>query len=341
MSVVQKIEVVSYNVLTDALASPEDYPSYPILHLDPDARFRLICEKISATIKEGRHPVFCLQEVPYNRTEMLFKLFSALNYGFDHDMTHSKEDRQWGLAMAYPKSIYRKESLTHARLGGLIEKPNAELERHMENETKTTGRLSDYDQTISTDHSSMVLRLQIRATNQHITIVNTHLACKFFIPNVMALQIHALFRSFESHYPVILAGDFNTEKGSPISSNPRDPVFSLLTGGSLPVDVTTRNPYAPQFFDFPRKMLEAYADEEKGQHSSVTSYCRTRFNMDRCPAGWAGHISHILYDNDGGLELIETRKLPTSLDEISLLPNETEGSDHLMIGATFAFTPLK
>lgn len=344
------INVVSYNVLTDALSDPSDYPDYPPRHMDADGRLELILDKLRTTIDNAGDspPICCLQEVPLKWCVAFHTLFASMNYNMTSEMTHFKEpDHRWGIAIAHPTSIFRKDATYITRLGSLIpDRRDDEPPLECEDYSKT-----DLCEARKPDHSVIILKLCSKEFGCPIYAATTHLLCRFWRPNVMLMHVAALFdevANIAKDAPSVIAGDFNINKyvtptpgvvsfelsdlyqsiaNPPPLATPSEHTTKMDTNDDL---YTSRTRIKPMY-------KGAYAHPIHGQQSSITTFASTKFNKHTFKDGFYGHIDHIFHTPS--LTLIDTMTLPSSPSKARLLPNDTEGSDHLMIGARFLFTP--
>lgn len=103
------IRVVSYNVLSSSLCSPDYYTLNNPKHLDPKNRFPKILEKLDKET-EARS-IIALQEISQKWTDQLVSYFMSKNYILVSRLYGSNFNGYMGVGIAVPLDQYSIVSL--------------------------------------------------------------------------------------------------------------------------------------------------------------------------------------------------------------------------------------
>eukprot|EP00591_Stephanopyxis_turris_P007457 CAMPEP_0195508794 /NCGR_PEP_ID=MMETSP0794_2-20130614/1913_1 /TAXON_ID=515487 /ORGANISM="Stephanopyxis turris, Strain CCMP 815" /LENGTH=376 /DNA_ID=CAMNT_0040635853 /DNA_START=128 /DNA_END=1258 /DNA_ORIENTATION=+ len=123
------VRIVSYNVLSSHLASPNYFTKCKSHHLEAETRLPKIFAKLDAQIKyqeqqkiddddknKNTPVVFCLQEVSYDWAGKFHCFFAQRNYQFVTGLYGRKFNGYMGVALAYPMDDYETVDVDIARL---------------------------------------------------------------------------------------------------------------------------------------------------------------------------------------------------------------------------------
>lgn len=114
-----KARVVSYNVLSAALASPSHFKHCSPAHLAPGRRFEAITKKVERELKGGRGTapvVFCLQEVPRSWSGRFSSFFQQQNYHYVESLYGGDFSDYMGIVMAFPNDVFELADCTVQRV---------------------------------------------------------------------------------------------------------------------------------------------------------------------------------------------------------------------------------
>jgi len=179
-----EVEIMSWNVLSDALAALMTHYSRAMI----ENRWSRM-EKILNSAMEGQKTILCLQEVAETTKASLFQLAERHGYRMLYDSWGTPFNGKMGNAILVPPflDIITKNRI---RLGAEAMMPTAKV----------------FDQTVT----SAVL--QHHETGRRFVVATVHMPCRYKTPEVM-LELHStLHRMMNvSHYPAIVAGDFNSK----------------------------------------------------------------------------------------------------------------------------------
>lgn len=179
-----EVEVMTWNVLSDALAAlMTHYP--PAVMENRWVRIQRILDNAM----EDQKRIVCLQEVAETSVTPLFQTADRHGYRVLFDSWGTPFNGRMGNAILVPPSftIIAKNRI---RLGAEASLPAAKV----------------FAQTIT----SVVL--ENSETCRRFVIATVHMPCRFKTPEVMTELHSTLYRMMEvSHYPTIVAGDFNSK----------------------------------------------------------------------------------------------------------------------------------
>ena len=203
----------------------------------------------------------------------------------------------------------------------------------------------------------VTLRLRLLSGDEEFAIGTYHMPCQFLRPDVMsiyaAMCAQAMENAHPEHLPLILAGDFNIK--------PSGPQYALLTGAPLPQFVD--DPADPAVHGKATLPLEqcypgdtfaftvwrgpfksAYATV-KGSEPPFTTFACMNWGYGEGDKTFKGTLDYIFYRSGVGprtlaIKPTKVRDLELDYADIELaqsLPTREQPSDHLMLGAEFAF----
>lgn len=335
------IRVVSYNVLSSSLSSSQWFTECRPENCDPDQRFVKLLKKLDAEM--NLLAIICLQEIPMEWAGKLFVFFANHGYRFFHSFYGNQFDGYMGVGIAFPMYSYRLTDAhikTIADLWPPIPEPNTfEKARQQFNDILETitawvsDKLSQFFES-PTDlnwqvkkRKNRMLAIKLSYKGCEFWVATYHMPCAFRTPEVM--NVHAALVTQELQTiadmdPCILAGDFNFK--------PREQGYFLIREGGIgnyslpPVLTKSERKWSPRL-RFPMK--SAYK-EFCGAEPDFTNWAVVKNNPPFIEC-----LDYIFYSNK--LKVVDVLKLPDRNNIQGPLPNATEPSDHLMIGAVFQF----
>ena len=124
--------VITYNVLSSHLCSPDYFTKCTPKALDPDSRFQKLLKRLDAEIADcDPQPIFCLQEVSRPWSGKLVAWFSARGYAYVPSLYGSRRNGYMGIAVAVPMKDYKIVECHVERISETKEWPSKpEDERH-------------------------------------------------------------------------------------------------------------------------------------------------------------------------------------------------------------------
>ena len=332
--------VVQFNILAQFLTHPEEYPYAKPEALNWKLRFQRIRLFLAGFIAHGAD-IICLQEVqgtaavpllkdPNDHKSLLVSAVRELNPSFaalycrktGADGSSSPE-RDLGNLL-----LYRGDKFE------LLEYQNLAYARELGKVVKTAAQYHHY----VTSYKQVAVVARLRHTNlgRIVCVAKTHSTSNYQNPDIQLAQVNALvgvLSSFKkAHEPVVVCGDFN--------SSPSSDVYHFLSKGMLPKGSTALKPKStaiPSMFpDGLRHSLSL-----SSAYTSMTGSEPSFTNLKGPPENFMDCLDYVWHSQ----ELLATAVLPTPpIDTLSKerggLPNTVYPSDHIPIGATFAFADL-
>jgi 2',5'-phosphodiesterase len=341
-----RIRIVSYNVLSNKLASPSHFSMLNPAHLDENYRLPLLLQKIEHELSQSsRRTIICLQEVSDEWAGALHVFFANRNYHLASGLYGKPFNGYMGVCLAWPTDTMETVSVSLARLSDT--RPNgwpkeqteptcfvAPLSSMMKSVkglwNKWTGECDDpdpWEHSQSRFNRVVAATLRDKETGQAYVVATYHMPCAFWSPPIMTIHADMVTRHVQQiavdqgNLPYVLAGDFNIK--------PTDAVYDLLTTMILNDTTDPFYPPAKGGVDWEPLLLEpmqsAYA-VKNGQEPDFTNYARVKeqepfidtLDYIFCSKGW--NVDSVL-------------ELPHRDDFDGPIPNETEPSDHILIAA--------
>lgn len=364
-----RFTVLSYNMLADLYASPEQFGYCPhwALHW-PYRRTNLLRELLSYDAD-----IMCLQEVQSTHFTDFFapklaeagytaifkrktsEMYTREAYAIDGCATFFRKDK-FALVKKYEVE-FNKAALSLAE-SMTPEKKNPALSRLLKDNVALIAVLEALDPPqipspnmdgqngVDGSPGPVVPRRQL------VCVANTHIHSNPELSDVKLWQVHTLLKGLEkiaasADIPMLVAGDFNATPGS-ASHN-------LLVRGAVP-------PNAVELANDPLGILSpstklchhlplasAYASVANGEPSADPALVRLRRRLDPATGepkftsitrDFKGSLDYILYSTDflapsGALELPDESEVRRKNN--SGLPNDIWSSDHVALMAEFQF----
>lgn len=341
-----EVNVVTYNVLSGKLATPEHYVETDSRYLSSESRLQRLKRRLFQRAVKSK-AVVCLQEVSQAWQGALETFFCANEYTFVFSGYGNSRNGYMGVGVAFPNAKFTLEDANVVRLadtGGRwpsrARRPPPTLGRRLWNTLSyipfgvgdwLLGRYApenvlDVEYEIGRRRNAAVSVALTTEANAEFTVTTYHCPCMFGTPEKREVQLvhtamllqHA--KKWAGSRPFIVAGDFNTQPDSAcyrmmaLGENP-------ATSPDMPVPLAKERAWI--LADLP-KMRSAYR-EHKAAEPMFTTNVVTRFD----PEGFKGTLDYILLSPD--ISVRGTELIP---EDSMLLPNEAEPSDHYLLGAT-------
>lgn len=252
------VKVVTYNVLSTNLASPDYFTGCKSAYLNPIYRLSLLREKLEKEIDDGA--IICLQEISQTCVNLLHPFFSTRGYYFVTASYGNKFDGYMGVGIAVSLDLYLIQKVDIVTLGNTLKIPNkvplGKWQQWIQKWIYSPwfALLTQLGLYHSPPENPFILASQRQ--NQMITLelspledidkkqilfpsffVGTyHMPCQFLNPKLMTIhsvlaakRIQMLAKgTFNQSKPYVLVGDFNIK--------PTDAMYTLLTQGSISPD---------------------------------------------------------------------------------------------------------
>ena len=325
----RQFAVHSYNILAQNLARSSFFPLARTSSLSATYRKELIKEKLSASM--AKQAIVCLQELPAAWEEE-FHLFLWEN-GFDMvSAMYSSGKNSMGVAIAFPRQVFELSDTKSCRLASTLPVPwRTRIDRSI---NKILSALQEDQQPQAADvwetaesRKNHIIAAKFKykddLNGKELCVGTYHMPCLFRKPPTMIIH-GALSAQYIQKYagasPYVFAGDFNVR--------PKSPVYQLMTTGKI-------DEYNPEYppprvndtwsANLNSPMGSAYLSVE-GAEPDFTNYPAIK-------AYFCCTLDYIFFSEDS-LSASEVISLPHR-SKSRIMPNQTQPSDHLLIGATF------
>lgn len=336
-----EISIVSYNILSSALASPSFYSHCAEEDLLSLTRLLRIYKKLDQSMTEHKtRPIICLQEVSREWEGPLHVFFSRRNYHFITSLSGPAYQGYMGVAMAIPEDVYQLKDTSIKRIADTKQVPKIEEPKPSSHNLfihkaqaifdtcrgiKREKETCPWEDSLKRHNTMISARVVHQRSGKAFCIGTYHMPCAYWAPQVMVIHTALAFQhlqEFAQGDEHIFAGDFNF--------GPHSQPYELITKNNPMIDLK-KLPNDVWFPLLKTVMQDAYAQIDK--QPEITNYATT--NGKPC---FAGVLDYIFISP--GLTCKSVLELP-SLDELkkqcTSLPNAHEPSDHLLIGALLTF----
>jgi mRNA deadenylase 3'-5' endonuclease subunit Ccr4 len=337
------VEVVSYNVLSSHLASPDHFKSNDPKYLKADYRFEKLKTKLQAKIDTGS--VICLQEVSMPWASKLHTYFVSKGYYFISCHYGKKFNGIMGVAIAIPLHKYEildveiptvsyTKWLPRAQAPGFMDKVSSAVLGALKYvKLYTPPRENPWVEALWRNNQMIMVRLRPQSTSsldgnvkevqQKSFVVGTyHMPCMFQVPQVMV--IHSALSAqciekFAKDDPYMYVGDFNIK--------PDSSMYTLLTTGSL----EETHPDFPHnvpgdTYELKTRPLRSAYKEADGAEPNFTNYAKPG-NAET----FIDTLDYIFLSDHWKVTYVDP--LPHRDQVEGPLPTKDEPSDHLLIAA--------
>lgn len=336
------ISIVQYNILCSKLATPIFYPKCNPADLDDAKRFNLTKTKLLDHIKTNS--IICLQEVPQSWLRNFNDFFTSNKYIFMPCLYGNFNNDYMGVALAYPINTYQSEDTTIINIGSTLEKvpyvPLTIIERLIRfiinlmfllffylgifkslYDKYEKSKFDIWDYSAKRGNCVLMTKLYNIKTNSKIVISSYHMPCVFWEPKIVTIHTIALMKiiqNFAGDIPIILGCDANF--------TPDSYQYNIMTTGNI--DVMHPEHYWNNGEKLNLIKLKSAYNTIRG---SEPLYTNQTFNKN-CTSIFSATIDYIFYSDN--ITPISIEELP-NLSKDTILPNENEPSDHLLLQASF------
>lgn len=346
-SMTDNVNIVQYNILCGKLATPESYLECDPADLDPTTRLNRIFIKLKEYTSSGS--VICLQEVPQTWLGPLHDFFSSSKYAFITSLYGNSFNDYMGVAIAYPMDTFLAENTSVIHVGNTIPLPREEKRSIIYHLGKILlflilccvwffpqykKRVEDFGKPefdewgYSNKRSNTIIlsTLTHRSSGKKFALGTYHMPCAYWVPKVITLhtvEIMKIAQGYSGTLPLILAADCNFD--------PKSYQYEIVTSGHIKdhkenpdiskLDQEWKHQFNP--------MISTYKIVN-GKEPAVTNQTKTKQTKKLFRAT----LDYIWYC--GSCEPISVEPIKDLSPNI-ILPNETEPSDHIAIGASFVF----
>lgn len=295
------INIISYNILSSHLSSPNTFPQNNPEDLKPSNRlFKL--KNILKQYINTQSPIFLLQEVSINWAEELQVFFYQENYTFIVSHYGNYHTGNMGVAIAFP-NVYRLLKVANRPITSSLAWPPVKVEDDW-------GRIKY--------NTKRWLGVYIQNDDKSFWVTTCHLPCVYKNPGLTNTYVYIFLHSLNSivgNSPVILGGDFNFTQTSE--------AHMTMTIGRISKNVLSIYDYSPM--NWPMSKTDGF---KRVPISEFTCHSCIKFG-DEKPQKFKGTIDHIYYRN---LEFCSRGYIEQPSE---LLPTSYHPSDHLLISASF------
>lgn len=331
------LRVATYNILSSSLSAPSYFTMCSPDHLEPETRIKKCISRINDEV--DKNAIVCLQEVSQTYLNNIHPYFASKNYHVIASNYGNKFNNYMGVTLAYPVDKYILLGVDVVKVGETkkyfkkypktpFDKLKSSIGKFFLKSLQQINLYSPpydlWDEVTSKQNRLICVKLECKETSKQFVIGNYHMPCNFRRPSFMnahcALTAQHIQR-YANNLPYILCGDFNIKPGS--SSH------SLLLNGNIdkahedyPLPLPEDN-WLPKF----DPLISAY----KSKNGAEPNFTNFAFSInDKEP--FIDTLDYIFHSKD--FETIDTLPLPHRNEVKGPLPNELEGSDHIMIAAT-------
>jgi len=299
-----KVDVVQYNILSDALCTPDMYIASDPDILKEQYRFDKVTEKFRIQILNNA--IICLQEISQNWVGKLHVFFKQFAYTFICTTYGHEKNGYMGVGIAYP-SKYGLDECKIMRIGDSMPSPPVDKSLY----TRIMNMIpwswipftakAEVDPLIAAKSKwNQAIMLRLIYNSQMFVVSTYHMPCDFERPAVMSLHVQYLIHEIkkfakEDQTRMILCADMNIR--------PETTLYQTMFG--------------------PVELRSAYV-EFCGMEPNYTNCTKSKFNKE----GFIDTLDYILIAPD--ITVLKVIDCPKNEE---VCPNEKEPSDHIMIGA--------
>lgn len=342
------VKVVSYNVLSSALAKTSQFPYSDPSDLVANVRLNRLFDKLVGPVAE--RAIICLQEVSLSWSGPLHAYFSKRSFHLVMSSYGSYFNGYMGVAIAFPTDKFYADDIRLQCLADAARWPPVPPQspvskffsgiRHSINSTIAFATGADVKRASKRSRSPWIqarerknvlifARLRSRTNGTSLCVGNYHMPCCFWSPAIMLIHSALVVSTFQrlaagARYTV-LAGDFNIK--------PKDSAYRMITTGAIAPTHADFPPDAPDGSPadkwFPRQftaMKSAYADVN-GIEPEFTNYARQKDSPEFCET-----LDYLFCSKE--LDVVDVVPLPERKEVEGPFPIKSEPSDHILIGCT-------
>ena len=313
------IRVVSYNILSSFLADKMVMTDKK--YENNDDRLNAVTNKLQLEI--DKKSIICLQEVSSAWKPLIEKFFTDNKYTVNNIENYTQNEKivtdfQMGVAIAYPTDVYTVVTPYKSEVvGKSLPLPIS----------PTSPQPDEWKWARGKQNKILHIMLKHNTLNKQFAVSTYHMPNEDGRPVIMcihaALAAHAAQKFADKKGPYILCGDFNTK--------PTNEGYTLFTTGKTSLTIPDEG--VPKWEATIEKLRSAYA--VKGSEPMYTCGSLRKSPPPPAPPAtiFKNTIDYIFLSD--GWKVTEVLPVPT-LGATESIPNETEPSDHVMIGATLS-----
>jgi hypothetical protein len=144
--------VITYNVLSSHLCSPDYFTKCTPKALDPDSRFRKLLKRLDAEMADSDpQPIFCLQEVSRPWSGKLVAWFSTRGYTYVPSLYGRRFNGYMGVAVAVPAKDYKIVECHVERISETKEWPLKPEDERLKNQKPSKKKKQEGNSSVATD----------------------------------------------------------------------------------------------------------------------------------------------------------------------------------------------
>ena len=351
------VRIVTYNILSTQLASPDYHIHCESKHLETEYRWEGIRKTLFTEIDNGA--IICLQEVSTQWLEKLTPFFASHQYNIiGGTYGYAPFDGDMGVFIAYPLKSFKLESLRLSKPRREIKKCATKIlqSRLMmlfnyicgmimyfskfpilrslplkDRLLKMIAKKEDpWQKAMSKDNLLVMCRFTEIVNDKAFCVATYHMPCQFTNPSLMLIHSSFVVRmisNFAGDDPFAFAGDFNLKQ--------TDLGYKMITEGGFDYNQTVE-----RSSDFDIQWDVGVTNPLKSAYKEFT--CKepnfTNFSHVKGSSQFKDCIDYIFLSQgwkvDGVIPLLEE-----TIGES--YPNEDQPSDHIMIGADLSLINQK
>ena len=338
MSTRTRFTVHSYNLLSSHLSEADYFLHCQPKNCLPEIRFPRILEILQNSIKQNA--ILALQEVSRDWAGDLHVFFAEHDYTMIDSLYGGRKNGYMGVAIAYPRQHYTLNGCEISRIADRLSRPRLEAGALQpagpltgwfgwmksffvsEPTAKWEAPNDPWEISCGRYNTAIWTLFQAKETQEEFAVATYHMPCAFWCPPVMTIHMLEVIRhcqALSAGKRLVVAGDFNV---MPSSSQYR----MVTTGIANPEDKADVPPPNGQWSAvLAQPMNSAYAAVH-GEEPSFT-------NRAGVESQFTETLDYLFYSHES-LRALSTVDLPT-VEETPFMPNDTQPSDHLLVGATF------
>ncbi|KAK4481741.1 hypothetical protein RD792_012651 [Penstemon davidsonii] len=340
--------VLSYNILSDAYATSEQYSYCPSWALSWTYRRQNLLREIVGY----RADIVCLQEVQSGHFEEFFA--PELDKHGYQALFKRRTAEVFGNTVDGCATFFRRDRFSH------VKKYEVEFNKAAQSLTDAlvpSAQKKNALNRLVKDNVALIVVLEAKFSNQGIEnpgkrqlvcVANTHVNIHQELKDVKLWQVHTLLKGLEkiaasADIPMLVCGDFNSVPGSPPHSllamgkvDPHHPDLAIDPLGILrPASITHQLPLVSAYSSFARAGLGLGLEHRRRMDPATNEPLFTN-----CTRDFIGTHDYIFYSAD----CLTVESLLELLDEDGLrkdtaLPSPEWSSDHIALLAEFRCKP--
>jgi mRNA deadenylase 3'-5' endonuclease subunit Ccr4 len=244
------VNIVSYNVLSDALSDAKHYAFSDPADCEPTTRLARVMGQLKR--RTVNRSIICLQEVSRAWFSALLPFWERQGYGYVNALSGPPQNNYMGQVIAWPRDLYELQECDVVRVADTVTWPK-------QKGTKKPNKRTELDvwKEVRKRHNCVALVLLCpRGGSSAFAVGNYHMPCLFgsdrkcqVMTAHAALMLSHAQRFCRGIYPLVVTGDFNFK--------PYDSTYELVRDGKLP----NGHPHTPPVY------LSAHSNGSDGDRS--------------------------------------------------------------------------